>query len=266
MGIKDELLIHSWPDIALWGVNTERSPVAAKSPFATRASRQMTTMRPKHLEAPCFAFGELLQKPLESRFCWLLTHHLLLSPPPPGPTSTAAPTLLVPWWFSPPAETSFYLLAQQLKTSMGRSLNPNASVLKRFARLIAHNDHARAPHSHTVSSGGGALAPLPACQCCVCVQCAGVGGCRARAPSAAGRGHGDSVRGMTNERFMTRLVWLAAASCRTVDETGSWRAVPENGGGHNPSLNKLIISHCFCPFAPPSPRRRHKRLFDVCPY
>lgn len=99
------------------------------------------------------------------------------SPPPPQQLLSLAES----WAISAPTETSFYLLPQQVKTSMDQSLKPNTSVLKRFSSDKPHQ-HARALYSHTESSGGGA-----------CVQSAGVGGLLGREGSAAGWGHTGSV-------------------------------------------------------------------------
>lgn len=141
---------------------------------------------------------------------------LIAHPSPPLPP----PRQLLSLWPGPGGylhrlKHRFYLLPQQVKTSMEQSLAPNTSVLQRFSSDKPRR-HARAVCSHTESSGGGA-----------CVQSAGVGGVLGRKGSAAGWGHSGSVCWMTNERFMvaqhdclawivgwrrTRLVWLPAAS------------------------------------------------------
>lgn len=83
-------------------------------------------------------------------------------------------------------------------------------------------------------------------------QSAGVG---IKKRSAAGWGHAGSAWRMTNQRFMVaqhgclvwmvgceeaRLVWLSAPSCTVSGRNSATMR------GHKPSLNKLIISHCFC--------------------
>lgn len=139
----------------------------------------------------------------------------LIAHPSPPPPPRQLLSLARAWRISAPTETSFYLLPQQVKTSMEQSLAPNTSVLQRFSS-DKPRQHAGAVYSHTESSGGGA-----------CVRSAGVGGVLGRKGSAAGWGHSGSVCWMTNERFIvvqhdclawivgwrrTRLVWLPAPS------------------------------------------------------
>lgn len=189
----------------LWAQN--KSLAASKPSLTTQARRQMM-MHTNFLDGLCLVFREPLQHVFNPK-------SLIVHPSPPPPPQQLL-SLAQSWRISVPTETSFYLLPQQVKTSMDHSLKPNTSVLKCFFPSDKPHQHARALYSHTESSGGGE-----------CVQSTGVGGLLGREGSTAGWGHSGSVCRMTNERFImaqhdclawmvcwrrTRLVWFLAPS------------------------------------------------------
>lgn len=172
----------------------------------------------------------------------------LIPHPSPPPPPQHLLYLAQSWRISAPTETLFYLLPQQVKTSMDQRLKPNTSVLKYFSS-DKPPQHATALYSHTESSGA-------------CVQSAGVGGLLGREGSKAGWGHSGSVCCMTNERFMVAQRRLPSRSSGLEEDTpclvsstllGCLQLTPgvchffAEHRAHNPLLNKLIISHCFYP-------------------